>query len=137
MMSLVLVSHSEKLAEGLGELLQQMVNQEDYVLIQPVGGTGDGRLGTNALMILLALEKAQKLEHTFVFCDIGSAFLSAEAALELLAKEWQSKVTILDQVPFVEGAFVAAVGASIGHSREQIQQSLAKLVKEMAENEVA
>ncbi|EIZ2672814.1 hypothetical protein MOY29_002971, partial [Listeria monocytogenes] len=49
MISIVLVSHSQKITEGLQEMIVEMVG--DTVHIISSGGTGDGRLGTNAIMI--------------------------------------------------------------------------------------
>ncbi|HAC1835819.1 TPA_asm: hypothetical protein GI994_12135, partial [Listeria monocytogenes] len=43
MISIVLVSHSQKITEGLQEMIVEMVG--DTVHIISSGGTGDGRLG--------------------------------------------------------------------------------------------
>src|SRR5438876_874783 len=52
--SLVLVSHSRQLAEGVRELAAQMT--QGKVQIAVAGGTADGRLGTDATAILGAIE---------------------------------------------------------------------------------
>ena len=54
MVSLVLVSHSKQLAEGVRELAQQMT--QGRVKIAVAGGTSDGRLGTDATVIQAAIE---------------------------------------------------------------------------------
>ncbi|MFC6593007.1 PTS-dependent dihydroxyacetone kinase phosphotransferase subunit DhaM [Deinococcus lacus] len=53
--TLVIVSHSSKLAEGVAELVSQM---NPGLLVQAVGGTDDGSLGTSATLIHAALEQA-------------------------------------------------------------------------------
>jgi PTS hybrid protein len=48
-----------------------------------------------------------------VLCDLGSAILTAESALDFLDDETRSRVVIVD-APLVEGAVAAAVAAQIG-----------------------
>lgn len=45
MLGIVVVSHSEKIAEGVVDLCYEMVSKE--VKIMPAGGTDDGGIGTN------------------------------------------------------------------------------------------
>ena len=52
MVSLLIVSHSEKLAEGVRELAGEMVSD---VPMEAVGGTSDGRLGNDYSKIYEAL----------------------------------------------------------------------------------
>ncbi|TXG19638.1 dihydroxyacetone kinase, partial [Listeria monocytogenes] len=87
------------------------------------GGTGDGRLGTNAIMIADNIATCTNSEHIYIFCDIGSAILSAETALELLETDLLEKTTIID-APLVEGAFTAAVQSLVNPSKEAILQEL-------------
>lgn len=48
MVGIVIVSHSEKIAEGVKEVAEQMPTK---VKIYSVGGTGDWRIGTDAMKI--------------------------------------------------------------------------------------
>src|SRR5215469_4334614 len=55
--SLVIVSHSEKLAEGVAELAAQMANGK--TIIATAGGAADGSLGTSADKVTAALAQAE------------------------------------------------------------------------------
>lgn len=120
MISIVLVSHSQKITEGLQEMIVEMVGDTVHI---SSGGTGDGRLGTNAIMIADNIATCTNSEHIYIFCDIGSAILSAETALELLETDLLEKTTIID-APLVEGAFTAAVQSLVNPSKEAILQEL-------------
>ncbi|HVH65972.1 MAG TPA: dihydroxyacetone kinase phosphoryl donor subunit DhaM [Candidatus Acidoferrum sp.] len=107
--SLVLVSHSRQLAEGVRELAAQMT--QGKVKIAVAGGTADGRLGTDAMAIVDAIEQVRGPEGVLVLVDLGSAVLSTQVAIEQLP-EGDGRV-LLSNAPFVEGAVIAAVEASI------------------------
>ncbi|TMB70068.1 MAG: PTS mannose transporter subunit IID, partial [Chloroflexi bacterium] len=74
--SLVLVSHSLQLAEGVRELASQMT--QGKVKIAVAGGTADGRLGTDANAILGAIEAVRGPEGVLILVDLGSAVLSTQ-----------------------------------------------------------
>ena len=80
--SLVLVSHSRQLAEGVRELAAQMT--QGKVKIAVSGGTADGRLGTDATAILAAIEEVRGPEGVLILVDLGSAVLSTQMAIEQL-----------------------------------------------------
>jgi phosphoenolpyruvate---glycerone phosphotransferase subunit DhaM len=107
--SLVLVSHSRQLAEGVRELAAQMT--QGKVKIAVAGGTADGRLGTDATAILGAIEEVRGPDGVLVLVDLGSAVLSTQMAIEQLA-DGGGRV-LMSNAPFVEGAVIAAVEASI------------------------
>ena len=107
--SLVLVSHSRQIAEGVRELAAQMT--QGNVKIAVAGGTADGRLGTDATAILAAIEEVSGPEGVLVLVDLGSAVLSTQMAIEQLP-DGDGRV-LLSNAPFVEGAVIAAVEASI------------------------
>lgn len=123
--SLVLVSHSEKLAEGSRELAAQMAPGVD---IEVAGGLEDGSIGTSFDRISGAIEDAagfaesdseRELKDVVVICDLGSAILSTEAVLEFLPSELEGHVYMAD-APFVEGAIAAAVEAASGSDAETV-----------------
>ena len=114
--SLVLVSHSAAIAEGLAELVAQVAGPS--VPIVAAGGGPDGSFGTDGARVLAALRKASGGSGAVVLMDIGSAVLSVRAALEELGPEARS-IEVAD-APFVEGAIAAGVTASIGGSREDV-----------------
>jgi len=121
MVSLVLVSHSRQLAEGVRELAQQMT--QGRVKIAVAGGTSDGRLGTDATVIQAAIEDVRGPEGVLVLVDLGSAVLSTQMAIEQLA-DGGGRV-LLSEAPFVEGAVIAAVEASIEKDLDEVAAAAA------------
>ena len=117
LVGLVVVSHSRRLAEGVIELAGQMAGPE--VRLIAVGGTADGMLGTDADAIAAAIVAADGGAGVVVLCDLGSAILATETALELLGEEVAGRVR-LSGGPIVEGAIVAAVQASIGQDLDDV-----------------
>lgn len=115
--SLVVVSHSAKLAEGVVELAGQMTRGK--VAIAAAGGTNDGGLGTSVERILAALEQVAGQEGTLVLLDLGSAVMATEMAVEQFTQNSTYRVTI-SPAPLVEGAVIAAVEASIGNSLTEV-----------------
>lgn len=114
---LVIVSHSQRLAEGVAELAGQMTHGE--VAIVAAGGTDTGELGTSLDKVLRALETADSGQGALILMDLGSATLIASMALEQLPEERRARVR-LSEAPLVEGAVVAAVEASIGSDLDQV-----------------
>ena len=115
--SLVVVSHSAKLAEGVVELAAQMA--QGQVAIAAAGGASDGSLGTSVERILAALEQVNGPDGTLILLDLGSAAMAAEMAVEQFAASAGQPV-IISPAPLVEGAVIAAVEASIGNSLEEV-----------------
>jgi phosphoenolpyruvate---glycerone phosphotransferase subunit DhaM len=107
---LVLVSHSARIAEGLVELARQMAPSVPLVA---AGGTEDGGIGTSFDRVTAAIGEADTGQGVVLLCDLGSAVLTAETALELLDPEQQDRVRIAD-APLVEGGVAAAVAAEGG-----------------------
>jgi dihydroxyacetone kinase phosphotransfer subunit len=127
LVSLVLVSHSATLVEGLRDMVAQVAGSDVRVAI--AGGTEDGRLGTSAPRIADALrtaigESAERADGVLVLLDLGSAALSLELALEDLTPEDRAIVRV-SSGPLVEGAVMAAVQASIGASLDEVAQAAA------------
>ena len=122
-MSLVLVSHSATLVEGLREMVAQVAGAD--VRVTTAGGTEDGRLGTSAPRIAAAIREAvgegsgSGANGVLVLLDLGSAALSLEIALEELDDETRSIVRV-SEAPLVEGAVIAAVQASTGASLDEV-----------------
>lgn len=123
-MSLVLVSHSKALAEGLRDMVVQVAG--DGVRVAAAGGTADGRLGTNAEAIVETLRAilAETGDGVLVLLDLGSAWLSVEMALEELSETERARVCV-SEAPLVEGAVLAAVQASIGATLSEVAAAAA------------
>ncbi|WP_432667088.1 dihydroxyacetone kinase phosphoryl donor subunit DhaM [Wukongibacter baidiensis] len=127
MVGIVIVSHSEKIAEGIVELSRQMANEGQK--IEAAGGTGDGRIGTDTMKIMDAIVRADDGDGVLILVDMGSAIMSTELALDLLDEELKKRVVIAD-APIVEGCIGAVVQASTGSSLEEVV-STAKESKNM------
>jgi len=106
----VYVSHSVQIAAGLVELAAQMAPTTSLVA---AGGTEDNGLGTSFERVSNAIHTADTGAGVVVLCDLGSAILTAETALDFLDAALRARVRILD-APLVEGGIAAAVAAEIG-----------------------
>jgi PTS hybrid protein len=107
---LVFVSHSALIAQGLVELARQMAPNTSLVA---AGGTDEGGIGTSFDRVLEGINRADSGRGVAVLCDLGSAILTAETALDFLDEEVRARVRILN-APLVEGGVAAAVAAEIG-----------------------
>jgi dihydroxyacetone kinase phosphotransfer subunit len=116
---IVLVSHSHRLAEGAAELARQMAG--DDVSIETAGGLDepDHPIGTDAMLVMAAIERAWSDDGVLVLMDLGSAVLSAEMALDFLDEGRRASIQLTD-APLVEGAVAAAVTAKLGAPLEQV-----------------
>lgn len=119
MVGLVIVSHSRKIAEGVVELAAQMA--PGLKGIRAAGGMEDGEIGTDAMRILSAIREADSGDGVLILCDLGSAVMSAETAVELL-DDPEIPVRIAD-APLVEGAVIAAVEAFAGEPLDAVLQA--------------
>jgi dihydroxyacetone kinase phosphotransfer subunit len=108
---LVLVSHSDKLVEGLRDLVAQM---ESSVPLAIAGGTDDGELGTSLELVTTAIDEADVSgDGVVILFDLGSAEMTAESALEFADEEQRERCLVVD-APLVEGAIAAASAAAGG-----------------------
>lgn len=116
MIGIVIVSHSNQLADGVVHFISQMAQN---VPILSAGGLEDGDFGTSYEKIFKAIESLQEqVEDVLLFADIGSSIMTIEMVLEDLEDE---HVHFVD-APLVEGSFVAAIKASTDTSVEEIIQ---------------
>jgi multiphosphoryl transfer protein len=117
--AIVIVSHSATLAEGVAELAREMGGKD--VVVEVAGGLDEpGRpLGTDAVLVARAIERAQSNDGVLVLMDLGSAVMSAEMALEMIEGEGRDKVTLSD-APLAEGAVAAAATASTGAALDDV-----------------
>lgn len=112
----VFVSHSARIAEGLVDLARQMAPSAALIA---AGGTDDGRIGTSFDLVSAAIAEADSGAGVAVLCDLGSAILTAETALDFLDDDVRARVRIVD-APLVEGGVAAAVAAEAGEALEQV-----------------
>ena len=120
MVGIVIVSHSQKLAEGVVELAKMMAANAPVVA---AGGLDDGNFGTSYEKISAAIESVYSDDGVAILMDMGSAVMTTEMVLEDLERD---NVKMLD-CPLVEGAVLAAVESVGGISLDD----LAKRVDEV------
>src|SRR5579871_3221621 len=100
MVGIVVVSHSEALAESVVRLAREMGGQ-DLVLEAAGGIEQEGVLGTDAERVRAAIERAMSPDGVLVLMDLGSAVISAGFAVDLLGEV--SGPVRLSAAPVVEG----------------------------------
>ena len=127
MVGIVIVSHSQKLADGVVELAKMMAADAPVVA---AGGLEDGGLGTSFDRIMEAVASVDTGDGVAVLMDMGSAVMTTEMVVEALEDH---AVRMLD-APLVEGAVLAAVEAQAGTSLDGIEAKIheARDVKKLA-----
>ena len=111
MVGIVVVSHSERAAEGIAEIAAEMAGD---TRIEPVGGDGKGGIGTVPDAIEDAIDAAAggsgdaaDADGVVVLVDLGSAVMNADVAVEMSGAE-----AVIADAPVLEGAVNAAVAAT-------------------------
>lgn len=120
MVTLLLLSHSPKIVEGIRDLAMEMAAEANIV---PIGGTKAGTLGSDFDRTFEAMDKAARAGEVVVIADLGSAKSTGEMAQEALDPELQSRVFLSDAA-LVEGAISAAVSIAGGLSAERVLAEL-------------
>lgn len=117
MFSIIVISHSAKLAEGVVEVARMMARD---VSIVAAGGTEDGGLGTSYEKIAAAIEETYTEDGAALFMDMGSAVMTAEIAVEAMADR---RLKLID-APLVEGVVLAAIEAAAGTALEDLPEKM-------------
>ena len=120
MVGIVLVSHSEKIVEGVKELAMQMAPEAKVAM---AGGTLDSRIGTSMEKITDAINEVYSNDGVLVLFDLGSAYMNTEMAIEFLLDDQRENVVIVDTA-IVEGGITAIVESSMDRSLEEIKESV-------------
>jgi dihydroxyacetone kinase phosphotransfer subunit len=123
MVALLIVSHSEKIAQGVKELALEMTPD---VPIEAVGGTFEGTLGSDYNKIYNVASKLYTPEGILVVFDLGSSYMTAQLVKEALELEDKTNIHIVDAA-LVEGAITAAVQISLGSTIKEVIESLESL----------
>ena len=113
----VIVSHSEYIANGLKDLVNEM--NDGTVPGIAAGGADGGRIGTSAIRIQNAIESLEDCDHILIYADLGSSVLSAETAIDIVDEDLAEKVQIVD-APIVEGALAGVVQATISDDVNEV-----------------
>lgn len=114
MVGIVIISHSEKLAEGVVDATRIMASG---CPIAAAGGTDDGSYGTSYEKILNAINKVYSDDGVIILADMGSAVMTAEMVIE---DTGYSNVELLD-CPIAEGAIAASLSSLCGDSFEDVK----------------
>ncbi|WP_339227360.1 dihydroxyacetone kinase phosphoryl donor subunit DhaM [Oceanobacillus sp. FSL K6-2867] len=116
---IVLISHSSKIAEGLKELISQVITE---VPVEAAGGTEENEIGTSIEKILESIHRADCGKGVMLFYDIGSAKMNAEIAIEMA----ESIEVMISEAPLVEGAYVGAVESGMAKSLQEVNNAVEK-----------
>lgn len=127
MTGLVLVSHSLPLAQAALDLARGLVPGLE-VPVELAAGLEGGELGTDALAVAVAVERADDGGGVLVLADLGSGVLSALTALELVDPALAPRVRV-SPAPLVEGLIGAYAAAGTGQSLDQVAQEAGKAVE--------
>ena len=123
-MTIILVSHSKKLAEALKNFLIGMldIKKEDKLKILVSGNNPDGGFGTNGEELETLITNSQD-NDILIICDLGSAILSALSVKENFA----NKNIVVSKGSFVEGAFAAVSLAKYGNDFKSVVNAAEEL----------
>ncbi len=110
MVSLVLVSHSQKLADSVADLALLMAKT---TTIKAVGGNDDGDYGSSFSKIKNAIDEVYSEDGVIVIGDIGSSINAIKEVIKSYSPYQQENIILAD-CPMIEGALAAAVIASVG-----------------------
>ncbi len=113
---LLVVSHSAAIAGGTVDLARQMAAD---VRLVAAGGTDDGGIGTSFEAITAGIEDLAGEDAVVVLCDLGSAYLTTDTALDFLDDDLRARVHV-SHAPLVEGTIAAAVAAQTGGDADAV-----------------
>ena len=113
---ILVVSHSAAIATGTVELARQMAADVPMVA---AGGTDDGGIGTSFEAITDGIGELASADAVVVLCDLGSAYLTTDTALDFLDDADRARVHV-SPAPLVEGTVAAAVAAQTGGDAEAV-----------------
>ena len=120
MVSLLIVSHSKKIAEGVKELAGEVSGGAN---IYAIGGSKAGTLGSDYDSILEALTSAVGRGDVIVLADMGSSVLTVETAIDAMDEKDQSRIHV-SAAALVEGSVLAAVSIAGGAGLDEVLSQL-------------
>ena len=116
MVGIVIVSHSEKLAESIVDLTKMMA---DGASIAAAGGLEDGTFGTSYDRIKTAIDSVYSEDGVIILMDMGSAVMTTE-----MVEEYDSEKVRMVDAPIVESAVAASVSAMCGSDLATILEEI-------------
>ena len=115
MVGIVIVSHSQKLAEGVVDLASLMAPETP---MRAAGGMDDGGFGTSFEKISTAIDEIYSDDGVIILMDMGSAVMTTEMVLEDLGYD---DVFMVD-CPIAEGAIAATLASCAGADLAGVKQ---------------
>ena len=106
MVGIVIVSHSQKLAEDIVDLAHLMA---DDCPMRPAGGMADGGFGTSYDKIESAIEDIYTDDGVIILMDLGSAVMTTELVVDDMKDD--DKIVEMVDCPIVEGALAGVIMA--------------------------
>ena len=122
MVGIVIVSHSEKIAQGVIDLCKQMAAD---VPMAAAGGLPGGEIGTDFQRIYEAVEAVRSDDGVAILFDMGSAHMTTEMVME----QFEDVKIKLADAPVVEGAIAAAIASAVGHPLERVLEEARQAVE--------
>ncbi|MER5866743.1 PTS fructose transporter subunit IIA [Kitasatospora sp. NPDC002040] len=110
----VLVSHSQRLAEAVAALAVGLTRSEDPAPVAATGGSLADGLGTSAVLVAAAARRVDQGHGVAVLADLGSAVDTVRALLADADEHGLPFPVRLADAPFVEGAVAAIATAGAG-----------------------
>lgn len=123
MVGIVIVSHSENLAQSVAELAKLMAKDAPIAV---AGGLEDGTFGTSYEKISAAIESVYSDEGVVILMDMGSAVMTTEMVIENMPNR---EIKMID-CPLVEGAVMAAIGSSSKQNMDEIIKAAMEVATE-------
>ncbi len=130
---ILVVSHSAAIATGTVELARQMAADVPMVA---AGGTDDGGIGTSFEAIADGIQELAPADAVVVLCDLGSAYLTTDTALDFLDEADRDRVHV-SQAPLVEGTVAAAVAAQTGGDVDAVLAAASSAARSADDDESA
>lgn len=123
MVSLILLSHSIKVVEGIKDIAGEMAKD---IPIYIAGGNSEGNLGSDYENIKDVMNQASGPHGVVILYDLGSTAMTAETVLDEMENDTKSRFKIVN-APLVEGAIVAAVEIRSGATLEEVLEALKEI----------
>jgi dihydroxyacetone kinase phosphotransfer subunit len=130
MVNILLVSHSQQLAEATIHFVSEMKNGD--FKFEFVGGMENGKsFGSDPMIIKDKILELTKDKELLIVYDLGSSQMNTDMAISMLEPDQQAKVAIA-KCAFVEGTLIAVVsntGDINANALKELVESQAKMEK--------
>lgn len=122
MIGFVVVSHNKKLAEEAIRL-SKMMQFEDFPIVNGGGLSDSEEFGTDANVIINAINEANSGDGVLVFCELGSSVMNSQMAIELLG----DPTVKLINAPLVEGLVVGVSANNKNITLEKLEEEILEI----------